>query len=132
MLLLLLQLCSLGLALPSKFIDQTCPPERLPAAALLSTPGGSSVCKPPAPRVPVAVFPHDVDTVQFALNLEYTEAEFFLYGAYGAGLDEAAPGLARGGPPPVGARKANLDEETRRVVSEFALQEVGHLRFVSD
>jgi hypothetical protein len=80
----------------------------------------------------VAVFPHDVDTVQFALNLEYTEAEFFLYGAYGAGLDEAAPGLARGGPPPVGARKANLDEETRRVVSEFALQEVGHLRFVSD
>ncbi|RCV44841.1 hypothetical protein SETIT_9G407000v2 [Setaria italica] len=129
LLVLLLQLCSSGLALPSKFIDQTCPPERLPAVALLSN-GGPFLCNPPAPRVPVAVFPHDVDPVQFALNLEYTEAEFFLHGAYGAGLDEAAPGLARGGPPPVGARKANLDEETRRVVSEFALQEVGHLRVI--
>jgi hypothetical protein len=76
------------------------------------------------------VFPYDVDPLQFALNLEYTEAEFFLHAAYGVGLDQIAPNLTLGGPPPVGAMKANLDEVTWRVVAEFGLQEVGHLRFV--
>jgi hypothetical protein len=76
------------------------------------------------------VFPYDVDPLQFALNLEYIEAEFFLHAAYGVGLDQIAPNLTLGGPPPVGAMKANLDEVTWRVVAEFGLQEVGHLRFV--
>ena len=68
--------------------------------------------------------------MQFALNLEYTEAEFFLHCAYGVGLDQIAPNLTLGGPPPVGAMKANLDEVTWRIVAEFGLQEVGHVRFV--
>ncbi|CAN6312798.1 unnamed protein product [Urochloa humidicola] len=107
LLLLLLQLCSSGATLPDQFVDPTCPPERRPPAAALVLSCGDTVCEPPPPRVPVAVFPYDVDPVQFALNLEYTEAEFFLHGAYGEGLDEIVPGLALGGPPPVGARKAN-------------------------
>jgi len=57
-------------------------------------------CQPPAPHIPVAVFPYDVDPMQFALNLEFTEAEFFLHAAFGVGLDEIAPKLALGGPPP--------------------------------
>ncbi|CAL4939351.1 unnamed protein product [Urochloa decumbens] len=131
LLLLLLQLCSWGVALPDQFVDPTCPQQPLPAAlaALLPNYGGP-VCKPPAPHVPVAVFPYDVDPVQFALNLEYTEAEFFLHGAYGEGLDQIAPVMAMGGPPPVGARKANLDEKTLPVIKEFALQEVGHIRAI--
>ena len=72
----------------------------------------------------------DVDRIQFALNLEFLEAEFFLHGALGEGLDQVAPQLARGGPPPIGARKANLDDFERRIIEEFGYQEVGHLRLV--
>lgn len=71
----------------------------------------------------------DVDLLEFPLNLEYLEAEFFLFGSLGYGLDKVGPNLTMGGPPPVGARKAKLDSFTRDVILQFALQEVGHLRF---
>lgn len=109
-------------------VDPTCPPEHPSPVSDLSANYGGPQCQPPPPHIPVAVFPYDVDPVQFAMNLEYTEAEFFLHGAYGAGLDEIAPKLALGGPPPIGARKASLNEVTWRVVAEFGLQEVGHVR----
>lgn len=70
----------------------------------------------------------DVDLLEFPLNLEYLEAEFFLFGAMGHGLDKVAPNLTMGGPAPIGARKANLDRLTRDIVLQFAFQEVGHLR----
>ncbi|XP_034690623.1 desiccation-related protein PCC13-62-like, partial [Vitis riparia] len=73
----------------------------------------------------------DVDRIQFALNLEFLEAEFFLHGALGEGLDQVAPQLAHGGPPPIGARKANLDDVERRIIEEFGYQEVGHLRAIT-
>ncbi|KAF5731456.1 desiccation-related protein PCC13-62 [Tripterygium wilfordii] len=72
----------------------------------------------------------DRDRIQFALNLEFLEAEFFLYGALGKGLDDIAPYLTQGGPPPIGARRANLDILTRRIIEEFGYQEVGHLRAI--
>ncbi|CAL4914354.1 unnamed protein product [Urochloa decumbens] len=131
LLLLLLQLWSCSDALPGGHpVDPTCPPELSSVVAMSSNHGKPPSCQPPAPHVPVAVFPYDVDPVQFALNLEYNEAEFFLHGAYGQGLDQIAPGMAMGGPPPVGARKANLDEKTLPVIKEFALQEVGHIRAI--
>lgn len=71
----------------------------------------------------------DVDLVEFPLNLEFLEAEFFLYGTYGYGLDKVAPNLTKGGPPPVGGRRAHLDPLTRDIIMQFAWQEVGHLRF---
>nr|KJB41951.1 hypothetical protein B456_007G129300 [Gossypium raimondii] len=74
----------------------------------------------------------DRDLVQFALNLEFLEAEFFLHGALGMGLDVLAPSLAQGGPPPVGGRKANLDPIIRRIIEEFAYQEIGHLRAITE
>ncbi|KAL1224387.1 Ferritin-like catalase Nec2 [Cardamine amara subsp. amara] len=74
----------------------------------------------------------DVDRVHFALNLEFIEAEFFLRGATGKGLDAFNATLAQGGPPPVGARKANLDPKTRRIIEEFGYQEIGHLRAITD
>ncbi|KMT16313.1 hypothetical protein BVRB_3g054610 [Beta vulgaris subsp. vulgaris] len=72
----------------------------------------------------------DQDLLEFPLNLEYLEAEFFLWGSTGSGLDRIAPNLAQGGPSPIGVRKALLDPFTNDVIYQFALQEVGHLRAI--
>ncbi|XP_010545026.1 PREDICTED: desiccation-related protein PCC13-62 [Tarenaya hassleriana] len=74
----------------------------------------------------------DAERVRFAMNLEFFEAEFFLEGATGKGLDAFNKTLAKGGPPPVGAMKANLDPITNKIVEEFAYQEIGHLRAIAD
>ncbi|KAH9295206.1 hypothetical protein KI387_038794, partial [Taxus chinensis] len=74
----------------------------------------------------------DVDSVEFPLNLEYFEAEFFLYGALGYGLDGAAPELVGGGPTPTGAKKAILDSVIQEIILEFAYQEVGHIRAIKE
>ncbi|KAM0954354.1 hypothetical protein DsansV1_C01g0010151 [Dioscorea sansibarensis] len=87
-------------------------------------------CEPAPPIIPIAVYPTDVDLLQFALNLEHIEADWFLFGANGRGLDAVAPELAMGGPPPIGARKAKLDPVTQRIIAEFGYQEVGHLRAI--
>ncbi|KAG8370558.1 hypothetical protein BUALT_Bualt14G0129600 [Buddleja alternifolia] len=49
------------------------------------------------------------DQLEFLLNLEYLEAEFFSWGAFGCGLDSLEPKLAMGDPPPIGVMKANLN-----------------------
>ncbi|XVE73294.1 hypothetical protein DITRI_Ditri11bG0106000 [Diplodiscus trichospermus] len=72
----------------------------------------------------------DEDQIMFAQNLEFLEAEFFTHGALGKGLDAFAPEFAKGGPPPIGGRKANLDPLTRRIMEEFGYQEIGHLRAI--
>lgn len=77
------------------------------------------------------IIANDKDRIQVALNLEFLEAEFFLNGALGKGLDAIDPGLAAGGPPPAGAKKANLDPLTNQIIEEFGYQEVGHLRSAS-
>ncbi|KAK8684498.1 hypothetical protein V6N13_040522 [Hibiscus sabdariffa] len=77
-----------------------------------------------------AVPKSDLDLLEFPLNLEYLEAEFFLYGALGYGLDKVAPSLAEGGPSPIGAKKANLDTLTNDIIEQFAYQEVGHLKAI--
>ncbi|KAL5996071.1 hypothetical protein ACLOJK_026144 [Asimina triloba] len=87
-------------------------------------------CKASRPTIDVKIFPDDIDKVQFALNLEHLEADFFLFGALGYGLDKVEPELASGGPPPLGAQKANLDEVTKKIIEEFGYQEVGHLRAI--
>jgi Ferritin-like domain len=70
----------------------------------------------------------DINLLEFPLNLEYLEAEFFLWASLGYGLDQVAPNLTAAGPPPFGGRKANLDHFTRDIILQFAYQEVGHLR----
>ncbi|KAK7823908.1 ferritin-like catalase Nec2 [Quercus suber] len=72
----------------------------------------------------------DTDRIEFALNLEFLEAEFFLNGALGRGLDSFAPSFAKGGPPPTGAKKANLDPLVAKIIEEFGYEEIGHLRAI--
>ncbi|MQL79944.1 hypothetical protein Taro_012404 [Colocasia esculenta] len=72
----------------------------------------------------------DVKLVEFPLNLEYLECEYFLWGSMGKGMDVVAPELVGGGPPPIGAMEANLDNFTRDIIEQFALQEVGHVRAI--
>ncbi|KAL7003093.1 hypothetical protein U1Q18_004250 [Sarracenia purpurea var. burkii] len=88
-------------------------------------------CDPIYPPIKVPVSATDVELLQFAVNLEFLEAEFFLWGALGYGLDEVAPELAMGGPSPIGAQKANLDNLTQNITAMFGYEEVGHLRFSS-
>ncbi|XP_023895665.2 desiccation-related protein PCC13-62 [Quercus suber] len=74
----------------------------------------------------------DVNLLEFPLNLEFFEAEFFLYGSLGHGLDKVAPNLTKGGPTPIGAKKAKLDRFTQDIIKQFAFQEVGHLRAIQE
>ncbi|KAJ4713089.1 Desiccation-related protein PCC13-62 [Melia azedarach] len=83
-----------------------------------------------APTSPETMRVDDRDRIHIALNLEFLETEFFLNGALGRGLDSIAPELAAGGPPPAGAKKANLDFLTKNIIEEFAYQEIGHLRAI--
>lgn len=85
-------------------------------------------CPPVLPEHGIPIHEGDIDMLQFAENLEHLEADLFLWSALGYGLDQVAPELAQGGPPPIAAQKANLDFVTRRIIEEFAYQEVGHLR----
>ncbi|XP_059630198.1 desiccation-related protein PCC13-62 [Cornus florida] len=72
----------------------------------------------------------DSDLLEFPLNLEYLEAEFFLWGSLGYGLDRIEPNLTMGGPPPIGAKMAKLDPLTRDIITQFSYQEVGHLKAI--
>ncbi|CAN4107088.1 unnamed protein product [Withania somnifera] len=60
------------------------------------------------------------------------EAECFLWGSLGHGLDKFAPELADGGPLPIGARIAKLSPLIRDVIAQFGFQEVGHVRAIKD
>ncbi|PRQ26329.1 hypothetical protein RchiOBHm_Chr6g0293441 [Rosa chinensis] len=53
---------------------------------------------------------------EFALSLEFLEAEFFQFGALGRGLDSISPNLAGGGPPPSGAQKALLNPSLLAII----------------
>ncbi|PQQ14535.1 hypothetical protein Pyn_35049 [Prunus yedoensis var. nudiflora] len=53
---------------------------------------------------------NDTDLIQFALNLEFLEAEW--------------------APLPIGAHKANLNPLVAPIIQEFGYQEVGHLRAI--
>lgn len=72
----------------------------------------------------------DIDLLEFPLNLEYLEAEFFAWGAFGLGLDALEPILTSGGPPPLGVQIANLSPLIRDIIGQFAYQEFGHLRAI--
>ena len=89
------------------------------SAAALATAAGakSAYAQSAAPSI--------TDVLNFALNLEYLEANFYLYVSTGAGLTSAQNG---GGVPVQGAPpKLNLDAETLAVAEALAQDEVNHI-----
>nr|XP_024397832.1 desiccation-related protein PCC13-62-like [Physcomitrium patens] len=60
--------------------------------------------------------------------VNYLEADLFLWGSYGYGLDVIAPELPERVLAPLGAQKANLDPYIKDLFMQFGLQEVRHVR----
>lgn len=104
------------------------------AALNLSGCGGSSSTSMPVnPSGPT-----DADVLNFALNLEYLEASFYLYAATGSGLDAAdtTPGSASTyktvGTVTAGdaAIVAGLTAAQQQILNEIAFEEQAHVRFL--
>lgn len=86
---------------------------------------GNAVAGVLAPKV------SDADILTFALNLEYLEAEFYLYATTGEGLgDGDTGGKGRRGATTGGARVPFTNGELGRVAVEIAHDEVAHVRFL--
>ncbi len=74
----------------------------------------------------------DVDVLNFALNLEYLEAEFYSWAAFGKGLDAADAG---GGPASIGGKKLvytgqPIDGAVQAYIEEIANDEIAHVKFL--
>ncbi|EOX95020.1 hypothetical protein QUC31_004816 [Theobroma cacao] len=67
--------------------------------------------------------------MQVALNMEVLRTELFLRASIGRGLNDLAPNLIPG-PAPIGARIANLDNVTRRIIEELGYQGIGNIRAI--
>ncbi len=77
----------------------------------------------------------DNDILNFALNLEYLEAEYYLRAAFGRGLDEAdTTGVEASGQPRgevIGGRQVTFDSNViRQYAEEIALDEEAHVKFL--
>ena len=71
----------------------------------------------------------DPAVLNFALNLEYLEAEYYLRGTTGQGLDPADIGSAPG--PVTGGRQVAFSDSTLRMFAEeIAADERAHVRFL--
>ena len=99
--------------------------------------GGSTQTPLPTP-IPTPAYT-DEDILNYALNLEYLEAQFYLYAATGAGLsstDTAAPsgytGTYTEGTVKVGsaAQVPGLPTAEQEILNEIAFEEQTHVQFL--
>ena len=67
----------------------------------------------------------DTDLLNFAMNLECLEAEYYSTAINGYGLNSSTLG---NGPPAVGGLKANLSPELIQIATELANDEINHVR----
>ena len=101
--------------------------------------GGSSSNPTPIPTpTPVAPTPTDNDVLNYALNLEYLEAQFYLYAATGVGLTAAdisagaSSSFTKVGTVTTGnaAMVSGLTPAQQEIINEIAFEERAHVRFL--
>ncbi len=80
---------------------------------------------------PATVTYTDTDYLNFALNLEYLEASFYLYAATGSGLPAASTtGATTAGTVTGGAQVTGLTTAQQNILNEIAFDELSHVNFL--
>ncbi len=101
------------------------------AASLLAGCGGSSTPATVTPITPVTAAVTDADILTFALNLEYLEAEYYLYAATGAGLSATDAGSGAGTTiVPSSTKVPFATSYLQKYANEIAQDELNHVRFL--
>ncbi len=78
-----------------------------------------------------SMFLNDFDILNFALNLEYLEAEFYSYAVYGTGIDASLFGGDGTQGPTTGGRKVKFgDAKLEALAKEVAFDELSHVKFL--
>ena len=99
------------------------------AAAAAALAGVASLGLSPRPALAAGV--SDVDIANFALNLEYLEAEFYLRAAFGRGLDSGDVGGKGTLGSVIGGRRVTFKDWTiREYAQEIARDEEAHVKFL--
>ena len=101
--------------------------------SLLAACGGDTTPSPtPSPTPTATTGVSDIDVLNFALNLEYLEAQFYSFAAFGAGLSAALTSGASGGAGTVtgGAQVPFSDPLVAQYAREIALDEAAHVAFL--
>jgi hypothetical protein len=102
------------------------------AATIITGCGGSSTPTPGPITTPVTPAVTDADILNFALNLEYLEAEFYLYATTGSGLSSTDAGTSAGTTtlPANFAKVPFADSYIQQYANETAQDELNHVRFL--
>ncbi len=102
------------------------------ATAIAGCSSGSSGPAPtPFPPTPTPGEQTDADILNFALNLEYLEAQFYLYAATGSGLSAADTGNSSATVTvPASTMIPNLSTAQQNYIYEIAQNELDHVRFL--
>jgi hypothetical protein len=101
----------------------------LTGAGTIAAAAALAGCSESATILPSVTGYSDVDILNFALNLEYVEAEFYLRAATGSGLSAADAGTGAG-TVNGGTKVAGLTTFQQNFVNEIAYTEQEHVRFL--